>query len=173
MWNIHWNLRGTQERADWGFMDVESIEFGWTFLFEYFGGFYTFFFIWFPIYLIIIYGWWSLIIKNGYWWMIGYQFERGPLIAPLRKKKGEVVAVIGFIVQQYIYVTLFAIQTLPGFFFRWYSTIQLLFYTFLTIKNAGDYYIDYFAQNYETNLKQLDEIDSKCNLEYKRDNKSS
>ena len=105
--------------------------------------------------------------------MFLHQFERGPLILPIRKKWGDKIATFAFVIQYTIYVTIFAIQTLPGFLLKWYSIVQVLIYTFITIKNGGDYYMLYFSQNYETNLKQLDEIGSNINFEYKRDNKSN
>ena len=85
--------------------------------------------------------------------MLQFQFERGPLILPIKKKWGDKIATLGFIVQQYIYVTLFAFVALPGFFFKWYLTFLLLFYTFIVIKNGGDYYIHYFSENYEIKIK--------------------
>lgn len=173
MWNIHWNLRGTAERKQWGFMPVDDIEFGWQFVYEYFSIFYLFFFIWFPLYLLIHYVCWTHIINNGYWCMILFQFERGPLISPIRAKHGDRVALVGFIVQNIIYVTLCSIVTLPGFLSRWYSLVQVLLHTFVTIKNGGDYYMLYFSENYESSLKQLDEIGSGTNFEYKRNNKTS
>jgi len=36
IWNINWNLKGTQEFKDWGFIDLSSISFDFSFVKEIF-----------------------------------------------------------------------------------------------------------------------------------------
>mmetsp|Transcript_16612 Transcript_16612/g.14506 ORF Transcript_16612/g.14506 Transcript_16612/m.14506 type:complete len:103 (+) Transcript_16612:572-880(+) len=48
MWNIHWNIRGTQDRQNWGFMEIENINFNFEFVVNYY------------FYSLAIYGLWAL-----------------------------------------------------------------------------------------------------------------
>jgi len=160
LWNIHWNIRDLPGRKEWGFMDVNDVSFGLEFLYNYFAGFYMIFVPWMVMYYtFILFFSWNRIISKGYNCLILHEINNGRYISKIYKKKGERYAKLMYIVQQLIYVHLFALVTLPGFFFKWYSTANLLLYVILAFYFGSTYYIDYFAKKYEITLETLDSIE--------------
>lgn len=56
MFNVHWNIRDTDERKAWGFVDTDSIHFNFEFIAEVLIDFHKYYFVWALIYYGIILG---------------------------------------------------------------------------------------------------------------------
>lgn len=162
MWNIHWNIRGTTERTEWGFYDVGNSNLSFEFLVKYFQNYFSFYFSWAVVYYFIItYACWNTIINKNYYCLVLDELYRGQYIKPVREKYGKYAGQFAFVLKHFIYTVACALAMLPAFFIRFYSVALLLYFVCLLIKRGGDYYIDHFSKKYEANLVLLDELGKK------------
>lgn len=134
MWNIHWNLRGTQEREDWGFITVDNIDFDFTFWNSYWYSLFYPYFIWAPIYYLFNLSYSLPNVKlNGGNSMIFLELNSGIWIQTINQQFGENVAIVSFVIKQLLFWSSFA---LIGLHFniklnlKWFITILLRYLRF-------------------------------------------
>jgi hypothetical protein len=121
VYNIHWNIRGTDEAKVWGFPDPEEFKFGFIFLSECFLAFNMFYFAWAAVYYFIITGICSSRIKRkGYWTLLHMQTDKSKVATDVREKYGQWASTLYFAVTHYLYGLIMGIISLPGFFFQPY-----------------------------------------------------
>lgn len=159
VWNIHWNIRDTPERKEWGFLDPNEIQFDFQFAKELFIAFNLIYVLWAVVYYSII-----LVIKRkrieekNYWTLIQMQVDLNKRATELKKTYGLWAAALFFGSKHYFYAMALGVLGLPGLFYRPYLFVQLVVYLFVVVKNGADYYIEYFSRKYELGLQELDKI---------------
>jgi hypothetical protein len=161
MWNIHWNIRDTPERKQWGFCDVSDITFTTDFVLEYYYGHLVYYLTWAAFYYTILNICWDHILKNEYYCFMIDELHRGKYVKECRIKFGSASAKILFAFKHYAYTLVFNLFMLPGFFSQTYSTFTVLFYFYVLIGRGGDYYINIFSKRYEETLQILDKLGKK------------
>ena len=160
VWNIHWNLRNTEARKEWGFIDVEEFKLDLQFVIDCIVAFNYFYVLWAAFYFTFILGIRRRkIIENNYWTFIDMQVDKNKIATKLKAKYGMWLACIYFSLNHYVYWIVNGLVTIPGFFYESYALIQMAIYVMLSLKNGVDYYFDYFPTKYELNLQQLDELE--------------
>ena len=90
IYNIHWNIRGTEYVELWGFIDPNEFQFGLEFLLECFVAFNLFYLSWAAVYYMIITGVCrSRIQRKGYWTLLKMQIDKSKKAIELREKYGQ------------------------------------------------------------------------------------
>jgi hypothetical protein len=89
MWNIHWNIRETAERKEWGFVDTNSFTFNLSFVWDMFYYFNIMYVSWASVYYLII-----LIVsrerikQRGYWTLLQMSIDSSKFASKIRDKYG-------------------------------------------------------------------------------------
>lgn len=162
MWNIHWNIRGTAERAEWGFHNVDNEVFGLEFTATHFKHFMVYYLSWVVVYYpLIACLCWNYIHRNGLFSLIHEELYRGPFVAKANKKYGVNAGILALIVKHMAHAVVFAIILLPGYFIQSYCTLLTVSIIYLFFARGADYYIYYFPKNYVENLRQIAKLGRK------------
>ena len=89
IYNIHWNIRGTEESKNWGFIDPESYQFGTSFMLEFVLVFHIFYGLWAIVYYAIILWLCKERIKSrNYWTLLQMQTDKSRIAQELKEKHG-------------------------------------------------------------------------------------
>jgi hypothetical protein len=161
MWNIHWNLAGTDERTRWGFYETQNIEFSLDFAIAYFSYFLIFYICWAIPHYTLLHLYWEKIISNNWYCLMLNELVRGAFVKDIRKNYGTAAGKVAYAVKHLIYILVMTITLLPAFFSKIYCTCILLIYVYILFNRGGAYYIDHFSRKYEENLKLLDKLGKK------------
>jgi hypothetical protein len=156
MWNIHWNIRDTPERKQWGFCDVSDFNFSYDLVLEYFYLHLYYYIPWAIFYYTTLNICWDHILSKNYYCFMIDQLHRGKYVKECRIKFGSASAKVLFASMHYVYTSMFNLLLLPGLFSNVYFTGTILFYFYLLIKRGGEYYVNVFSKRYEESLKVLD-----------------
>jgi len=80
MWNIHWNIRGTQDRENWGFLNVDEISFDFQFIINYYISSMIFYFLWAAFYYATLYICWNHIREKEFYCLLMDELHRGQYV---------------------------------------------------------------------------------------------
>ena len=156
MWQIHWNLRGTPEREQWGFYDPELIEFSFGTIIEYYKNFYIYYF-W--IFIPIFYGVFFIFYKKVRAGYVFYMYD--VMFANKFIKEGYTTTdlILGCVrcgIIHFRMFTFFATIMWACMYSYYVFNIFISFIVFDSFNRGANYYIYYFPTKYSKNLKALD-----------------
>lgn len=139
MWNVHWNIRGTEAREYWGFYDVTKDEFSLEFI-------YTFLFA-----STVIYAIWAF----PYFLFISMDSQRYGEIKVL-KQKGIQGKMMYFIFHYMMFLVAGLTVGVGAYFYQIVHLITIAAVALISFWNGGKYYMEYFGRKYEVNLSLMD-----------------
>lgn len=114
MWNIHWNIRGTQARADWGFYDVDQLRLDIEFVIEYFQDFFVLYLAFTVIHFSILAVFWRYIQKYDLYCSLRERFENqdNKFTIGNSTESSAVRFTFKFVCYHFAYFTVFTMLTL-------------------------------------------------------------
>ena len=143
MWNIHWNIRNTEESKFWGFSDVSKDTFSIEFITKYVYFSTTLYLVWALFYFLIIP---SSTQKYG-------EIQR---IKEVGEIKGKLIY---FIFHYFLFIGSGLTLGLLSYFCQSFHLLIIIVACCISFWNGGKYYMDYFGKKYEINLSMLEEKD--------------
>lgn len=161
MWNVHWNIRGTPEAQQWGFVDFTDFGFeldNVLYLFKYY---LIGYFLWAIPYYTILYFSWSRILRKDYYCLLIDELFRGQFVHKFCKKYGAKVGIIAFMTKHIIFTNIFNTIMLSAFYSKYVCTGFLFLFIYILFNRGGEYYINIFSRKYEDNLRLLDQLGMK------------
>ena len=159
-WNIHWNIRGTPERKEWGFYDADQIELNFSTILEYYGIFYLYYFGFFSvIFYTFVLAFWDTIVKYDYccFAVEMLTYEKGGL-HKVYKEKGKIPALFRYLIIHVKGFTVYVTLTLICMYSYYIHNVCMIYMTYLLFSRGGGYYIDYFHKKYPILLQKMDEL---------------
>ena len=97
IWNIHWNLRNSESRQEWGFLNIEELKLDFQFIKDCIMAFNYFYIIWASFYYIFIMGIRrKRITEKNYWTLIDMQVDQNKFATKLKKNYGMWAAWVYF-----------------------------------------------------------------------------
>ncbi|CAI2364957.1 unnamed protein product [Moneuplotes crassus] len=161
MWNIRYNIGGTEEFKQWGFCDLSEVPFSFGYIIEAFSAANKMYlshacFYYFLVCVVLR----TEIFEKGKNCLLKYTTENSPTALRWHKTYGLWARCLLFAINHYLYATGMTILSIPAFFSEYFAFIQLFFYLFVIVKNGADYYFSYFSKKYESKLQELDELET-------------
>ena len=124
MWNIHWNIRGTQGAKEWGFYDPSDINLDQQFVSEYWTYIYAYFFLHQFIYYAVYAIFWNYIKQNQYPSLLMTQLEQGVWVKEVCEKYGTLPAMFVFFLKQFTGLHAFNLVFMLAFFSEIWHVLQ-------------------------------------------------
>lgn len=141
MWNIHWNIRGTEGSAYWGFYDPSSDSLNLDFITTYF------------LCSLLVYLPWACFFFAAVP-MRSQRYGDIVFIKEVGEIKGKIIFFSGHLL---IFITVGCLIGALAYFYQFLHIIMIFCVSIISFWNGGDYYMEYFGRNYELNILKLDD----------------
>lgn len=142
MWNVHWNIRDTEERIYWGFYDTSNDTFSMEFFSKYLIASSTIYALWaIPYFLLFS--------------MEGQRYGELKVI----KEKGYQGKFIYLVFHYLVFACSGCTIGLLSYFYQPMHILVIAVVSCISFWNGGKYYMEYFGRKYEVNLSLLEQKD--------------
>jgi hypothetical protein len=156
-WNIHWNIRGTDEAKEWGFYDATNDSFTLDTFSTYLVSFLFNLVVYITIYYGILYIRWDVIKKNNYTCIFKVEYET-PYMQDIIKRKGFAYGILTFTCFLITFTTIYAVTIIPCMFSQTWLLMYMGYLYYSAVKRGGTYYINHFPSKYPMQLQKFDEL---------------
>lgn len=133
MWNVHWNIRGTEDWKAWGFYDPSNDQLDFNFIYKY------------TIASTMIYAVWAI----PYFLLVPITSQKYGEI-PVIKEIGPAKGKLYFLMFHYFIFLASGLTTgLTAYFYQPIHVLIILIVSCISFWNGGKYYMEYFGRKYE------------------------